>query len=172
MENSTDKSKNSKSKTMLFNISEIRQKVGDYRLLTSAELRMLIKKTAIPSEQRVELYRGLGSSARYLASRFVSNKLKDKWLSFDVTDTLRSWLETGGEQRWCIYLSPSSMLMICTFTCKGAEHTSCMFLSHQGMNRVSSCVCSVDAARMNPVVKPASVLKSLGSKMAGETTRC
>ncbi|XP_018521020.1 transforming growth factor, beta 1a [Lates calcarifer] len=84
---------------MPFNISEIRQSVGDYRLLTSAELRMLIKRTSIPSEQRVELYRGLGASARYLASRFITNELKDKWLSFDVTETLQNWLRgTEDEQ--------------------------------------------------------------------------
>lgn len=82
---------------MPFNISEIRQSVGDYRLLTSAELRMLIKRTSIPSEQRVELYRGLGASARYLASRFITNELKDKWLSFDVTETLQNWLRGTGE---------------------------------------------------------------------------
>lgn len=91
--NGTGTIKNLKNATMLFNISEMRQKVGDYRLLTSAELRMLIRKTTIPSEQRVELYRGLGTSARYLDSRFVTNKLKDKWLSFDVTETLQSWLK-------------------------------------------------------------------------------
>lgn len=82
---------------MLFNISEMRQKVGDYRLLTSAELRMLIKKTVIAQQQRVELYRGLGPEPDYLASRFVTNKLKDKWLSFDVTETLQSWLKGTGE---------------------------------------------------------------------------
>ena len=84
---------------MYFNISEIRQSVGDYRLLTSAELRMLIKKTMIAEEQRVELYRGLGTSARYLASRFITNEWNDKWLSFDVTETLQGWLKgTGGFQ--------------------------------------------------------------------------
>lgn len=90
---------NSKNIPMHFNISEIRQSVGDYRLLTRAELRMLIQKTTIPNEQRVELYRGLGTSARYLASRFITNKSKDKWLSFDVTETLQSWLKgTEDEQ--------------------------------------------------------------------------
>lgn len=82
---------------MFFNISVIRESVGDYRLLTSAELRMLIKKTTIPSEQRVELYQGLGTSARYLASRFITNQWKDKWLSFDVTETLQEWLKGTGE---------------------------------------------------------------------------
>ncbi|KAG7479329.1 transforming growth factor beta-1-like [Solea senegalensis] len=93
--------KNSKSIPMFFNIAKIRQSVGDYRLLTSAEMRMLITKTNIPakSEQRVELYRGLGTSAHYLASRFINNDLKDKWLSFDVTETLQTWLKgTEDEQ--------------------------------------------------------------------------
>lgn len=90
--NDTDTTKNSKNIPMYFNISEIRRSVGDYRLLTSAELRMLIKQTTIAKEQRVELYQGLGSSARYLASRFITNLMRDKWLSFDVTESLQDWL--------------------------------------------------------------------------------
>ncbi|XP_040902077.1 transforming growth factor, beta 1a [Toxotes jaculatrix] len=91
--------KKSKNVTMSFNISEIRQSVGDYRLLTTAELRMLVKNPGIPSEERVELYRGVGMSARYLASRFLTNHFKDKWLSFDVTETLQNWLKgTEDEQ--------------------------------------------------------------------------
>lgn len=82
---------------MPFNISEIRQTIGAYHQLTSAELRMLIKKTRILNEQRVELYQGLGPSARYLASRFVSNNWKDKWLSFDVTEPLQQWLQGNGK---------------------------------------------------------------------------
>lgn len=82
-----------KTKTMYFNISEIRDSVGDYRLLTSAELRLLIKKPTILTEQRVELYGGLNASARYLASRFITNLWRDKWLSFDVTETLQNWLK-------------------------------------------------------------------------------
>lgn len=97
--NGTGINKNSKNIPMLFNISEIRQSVGDYSLLTNAELRMLIKQTNIADEQRVELYKGLGSSARYIASRFVTNKLNNKWLSFDVTETLQEWLKgTEDEQ--------------------------------------------------------------------------
>ncbi|XP_035479561.1 transforming growth factor, beta 1a [Scophthalmus maximus] len=96
--NNTD-DKNTKTIPMPFNVSEIRQSVGDFRLLTSAELRMLIKKTSIASEQRVELYQGLGTSARYLASRFITNQWKDKSLSFDVTETLQDWLKgTEDEQ--------------------------------------------------------------------------
>ncbi|XP_068569511.1 transforming growth factor, beta 1a [Cebidichthys violaceus] len=91
--NDTGSTKASKSTPMFFNISEIRKSVGDYRLLTSAELRMLIKHTTIATEQRVELYQGLGTSPRYLASRFVTNDWRDKWLSFDVTETLQNWLK-------------------------------------------------------------------------------
>nr|QAA78534.1 transforming growth factor beta 1 [Siganus canaliculatus] len=97
MSNNTMNSK--KSVPLFFDVSEMRSSVGDYRLLTSAELRMLIKKTTIPIEQRVELYQVTGTSARYLASRFITNKWKDKWLSFDVTETLRDWLQgTDDEQ--------------------------------------------------------------------------
>ncbi|KAF7651946.1 hypothetical protein LDENG_00103510 [Lucifuga dentata] len=84
---------------MLFDITKLRESVGDYRLLTSAELRMLIKNPTIFSEQRVELYQGLGTSARYLASRFITNRWKDKWLSFDVTETLQEWLKGSEEEQ-------------------------------------------------------------------------
>ncbi|XP_070827214.1 transforming growth factor, beta 1a [Chaetodon trifascialis] len=94
--NNTD---DSKSISMFFNISEIRESVGDYRLLTSAELRMLIKQTTILSEQRVELYQILGTSARYLASRFITNQWKDKWLSFDVTEALQNWLKGADDEQ-------------------------------------------------------------------------
>lgn len=80
-----------------FNISEIRESVGEYHQLTSAELRIHIKETVIPDDQRVELYYGLGSSAQYLTTRFINNSMKDKWISFDVTEPLRKWLETSGK---------------------------------------------------------------------------
>ncbi|KAL3991454.1 hypothetical protein ACER0C_011079 [Sarotherodon galilaeus] len=79
--------------SMSFNISEIRSNVGDEPLLTRAELRMLIKEPMILTEERVELYHSQGTSTHYLASRFVTNTLKDKWLSFDVTEPLRTWLK-------------------------------------------------------------------------------
>ncbi|XP_068173587.1 transforming growth factor, beta 1a isoform X2 [Antennarius striatus] len=90
---------NPKSIPMFFNISDIRSSVGDYSLLTSAELRMLIKQTSILSEQRVELYWGLGTSARYLTSRFITNHSKNKWLSFDVTKTLQNWLKGDDDEQ-------------------------------------------------------------------------
>lgn len=85
--------KNVKNISMYFNITDIRMSVGGYRMLTTAELRMLIKQTNIQNKQRVELYEGVGTSPNYLTSRFISNKMRDKWLSFDVTETLRRWLQ-------------------------------------------------------------------------------
>lgn len=82
---------------MSFDISEMRQSVGADHLLTSAELRMLIKQPNILDEQRVELYYSLQSSAQYLDTRFISNKMKNKWLSFDVTEPLKNWLSGNGE---------------------------------------------------------------------------
>ncbi|XP_029923354.1 transforming growth factor, beta 1a [Myripristis murdjan] len=84
---------------MAFDIANIRQSVGSYHLLTSAELRMRIKKPTMMSEQRVELYEGLGPEARYLASRFITNKWNDKWLSFDVTETLQKWLQQTEDEQ-------------------------------------------------------------------------
>ncbi|XP_029373310.1 transforming growth factor, beta 1a [Echeneis naucrates] len=97
--NTTESIRKVPTVTMLFNISEIRQRVGDYRLLTSAELRLGIKKPMIPNEQRVELYWGLGTSARYFATRFITNKWKDKWLSFDVTENLQNWLQGSEDEQ-------------------------------------------------------------------------
>ncbi|KAM8769304.1 transforming growth factor, beta 1a [Acanthopagrus schlegelii] len=97
--NVTNLQKTLKNISMSFNISDVRRSIGDYRLLTTAELRILIKSTTILDEQRVELYQGLGASARYLASRFITNKWKDKWLSFDVTETLQKWLEGNDDEQ-------------------------------------------------------------------------
>ncbi|XP_041733839.1 transforming growth factor beta-1 proprotein [Coregonus clupeaformis] len=93
--------KNVTKHQMLFNLNEMRSSVGDYHLLSSAELRLLIKTTNIPAgrEQRLELYRGLDNSRRYLGSRFVTNKLSDRWLSFDVTATLKEWLMGTEEEQ-------------------------------------------------------------------------
>ncbi|KAM4628209.1 transforming growth factor, beta 1a isoform 2-T2 [Polymixia lowei] len=114
------------SHPMTFNVTEMRRSVGNYHLLTSAELRLLIKNPKILAEQRVELYEGLGSSARYLASRFISNQWKDKWLSFDVTDTLQNWLKgTDEEQGFVLKLfcecSQSAVENIFNFAISGIE---------------------------------------------------
>ncbi|RVE65278.1 hypothetical protein OJAV_G00133740 [Oryzias javanicus] len=91
--NITNKTSTAKHKTMTFNISEIRESVGDASLLTRAELRMLIKNPRIPDEERVELYYSSGTALRYHTSQFITNALKNKWLSFDVTEPLRAWLK-------------------------------------------------------------------------------
>ncbi|KAK5601142.1 hypothetical protein CRENBAI_003530 [Crenichthys baileyi] len=99
--NMTSKNSTERTRTMFFNIADIRNSVGDFRLLTSAELRMLINTASINNEQRVELYYSSGASFRYHASRFMTNSLKDKWLSFDVTEPLQQWLkDKEDEQRF------------------------------------------------------------------------
>ncbi|XP_077468344.1 transforming growth factor, beta 1a [Stigmatopora argus] len=124
--NYSETTKNSKNISLSFNMSEIRGNVGESRLLTTAELRMLIKNPSIPSEQRVELYRGVGPSARYLGSRFVTNQLKDKWLSFDVTETLQDWIqgnedEQGFELRLFCECSQRSADATFSFSISGIE---------------------------------------------------
>ncbi|KAJ8368711.1 hypothetical protein SKAU_G00087390 [Synaphobranchus kaupii] len=95
------KSDNDSRDQMLFDVSEIRASVGSDQLVTRAELRLLIKNPHIPpdKEQRLELYKGVGDNARYLSSHFVSNALKDFWLSFDVTQTLNDWLKGSEDQQ-------------------------------------------------------------------------
>ncbi|KAJ7990121.1 hypothetical protein DPEC_G00297030 [Dallia pectoralis] len=92
--------KNTTGYQMMFDLNEMRSSIGDYRLLSTAELRLHIKKSSIPqgSEQRLELYRGFGSTRRYLGSRFITNELTNRWLSFDVTPTLKEWLK-GNEEK-------------------------------------------------------------------------
>lgn len=102
---------------MYFNITKIRESVGDYRLLTSAELRMLISHTTIADKQRVELYQGLGKSASYLFSRFITNQWKHKWLSFDVTETLQEWIRKNCEKKQVLWFY-DDLCMIFTFTNK------------------------------------------------------
>ncbi|XP_036393116.1 transforming growth factor beta-1 proprotein-like [Megalops cyprinoides] len=93
---------NSTKEQMLFNVSEIAASVGSPDQVSRAELRLLIKTTNIPPEkdQRLELYEGLGDSARYLGSHYISKALIDHWLSFDVIKTLKKWIEKGETLQW------------------------------------------------------------------------
>ncbi|XP_028818472.1 transforming growth factor, beta 1a [Denticeps clupeoides] len=84
---------------MMFNVSEMRRRIVSSSLLSNAALRLLIKKTTIPKEQRLELYHGLGEQARYLGTQFITNALKDHWLSFDITETMKDWLKGNEEEQ-------------------------------------------------------------------------
>ncbi|XP_029963723.1 transforming growth factor, beta 1a [Salarias fasciatus] len=97
--NNSEPTKNAKIIPMFFNMSEIRASVGDHRLLTSAELRMLIKTPTINKKERVELYYLDQSTAMYLESRFLSNEYKDKWLTFDVAKPVRLWLQGNDDEQ-------------------------------------------------------------------------
>lgn len=102
----TSPGQNSTKYQILFNLTEMRSSLGT-DLLSWAELRLQIKKPVMPNgtEQRLELYRGMGKQARYIGSRFVSRDMADRWLSFDVTQTLREWLQGTGKSQSS---SPSS----------------------------------------------------------------
>ena len=84
----------------------MRANVGDSDLLSRAELRLFIRKPNIEKEQRLELYQGLGPDARYIGSRFVYSSSAERWLSFDVTQTLKDWLQGSGE--WVVPTPGSS----------------------------------------------------------------
>ncbi|XP_051521650.1 transforming growth factor beta-1 proprotein-like isoform X1 [Myxocyprinus asiaticus] len=83
---------------LLFNVSEMRQSIPDYRLLSQAELRLRIKNPTMGQEQRLELYHGVGDQARYLGTRFVSKDWADRWLSFDVKQTVTEWLQSSEDE--------------------------------------------------------------------------
>ncbi|KAM9450252.1 transforming growth factor beta-1 proprotein isoform 2-T2 [Clarias gariepinus] len=87
---------------MLFSVTEMKNILGLDRMVSQAELRLLIRNPSIPlaSEQRLELYQGVGDEARYLNSHTITNKFKDKWISFDVTQTVKNWLlSSEGEKK-------------------------------------------------------------------------
>ncbi|XP_055799369.1 transforming growth factor beta-1 proprotein-like isoform X1 [Salvelinus fontinalis] len=98
---SMKQSENTGKYQMLFNMSEMRSVLGTDRLLSQAELRLLIKNRGMLDgiEQRLELYRGIGDKARYMKSHFVSKEWANRWISFDVTQTLREWLQGAGEEQ-------------------------------------------------------------------------
>ncbi|KAL1252646.1 hypothetical protein QQF64_017339 [Cirrhinus molitorella] len=83
---------------MTFNVSEMKQSIPDHRLLSQAELRLRLRIQSMDQEQRLELYRGTGDQARYLGTRFVSKELANRWLSFDVKQTLTEWLQGSEEE--------------------------------------------------------------------------
>lgn len=84
---------------MLFNVTAMKGVLGSDRMISQAELRLLIRDPKIPSgnEQRLELYHGAGDKARYLNSHFITNELNGKWISFDVTQIVKNWLQNPGE---------------------------------------------------------------------------
>ncbi|XP_026860129.1 transforming growth factor beta-1 proprotein isoform X2 [Electrophorus electricus] len=90
----TQKNHTDSNPVMLFNITEMNNILGKNHI-SQAELRLLIRETTIApgTDQRLELYQGAGDNARYLNSHFITNELNGKWISFDVTHTLKDWLQ-------------------------------------------------------------------------------
>lgn len=86
----------------------MKQSIQDYRQLSQAKLRLCVKDPTIQpgSPQRLEIYKGLGSAAKYLGFYDISNDLVNKWISIDITATLKEWLQSSGK-----LLSISSILL-------------------------------------------------------------
>ncbi|XP_072517370.1 transforming growth factor beta-1 proprotein [Salminus brasiliensis] len=86
---------------MVFNIKKVQDVLGQDQMVSQAELRLHIVETTMPpdTEQRLELYQGAGDKARYLNSHFITSDSKGKWLSFDVTHTLKDWLQKPEKER-------------------------------------------------------------------------
>ncbi|XP_023656323.1 transforming growth factor beta-1 proprotein-like [Paramormyrops kingsleyae] len=86
---------------MVFNMSAIRASVGSQQLVSLAELRLLIKKPTMSADkkQRLELYEGLTNDTHYINHHFISNTMNDRWITFDVTKTLTSWLLRPEEEQ-------------------------------------------------------------------------
>lgn len=87
-------------KHLVFNITDIKHKLGANHVLYQAEFRLRIKEPKMgDSEQRLELYQVTGNKSRYLNSRFISLQTAGKWVSFDVTSTLKDWLQMSDEKQ-------------------------------------------------------------------------
>ncbi|XP_066559837.1 transforming growth factor beta-1 proprotein [Amia ocellicauda] len=92
-------------KVMLFNMSALRETLGGGgeggRGVTRAELRLFIKRNSLQEgkSQRLELYKVSGNDSQYLNSRFVYKDSADRWLSFDVTQTVKDWLPGNEEEQ-------------------------------------------------------------------------
>ncbi|KAB5548960.1 hypothetical protein PHYPO_G00061680 [Pangasianodon hypophthalmus] len=86
---------------MLFNVTAMKDVLGLDRMVSQAELRLLIREAKIApgSVQRLELYHGAGDKAQYLNSRLITNELSSKWISFDVTQTVKTWLQNPEEEK-------------------------------------------------------------------------
>ncbi|XP_039624172.1 transforming growth factor beta-1 proprotein-like isoform X1 [Polypterus senegalus] len=80
-----------------FNVTEMKTVISNVNLLYRAELRVLVKTTTAPGdEQQVELYMSLGANkSKYLETRFVSSKDSDKWMYFNVTESIQTWLKSN-----------------------------------------------------------------------------
>ncbi|XP_047661477.1 transforming growth factor beta-1 proprotein isoform X2 [Tachysurus fulvidraco] len=86
---------------MLFNVTEMRDVLGLERMVSQAELRLLIRdpRFAPGNEERLELYEGAGDKAHYLNSHLITNNLNGKWISFDVTPTVKNWLKNSEAEK-------------------------------------------------------------------------
>ncbi|XP_028652923.1 transforming growth factor beta-1 proprotein-like [Erpetoichthys calabaricus] len=82
---------------IVFNVTEMKTVISNVNLLYRAELRVLVKTTIAPGdEQQVELYMSLGANkSKYLETRFVSSKDSDKWMYFNVTESIQTWLRSN-----------------------------------------------------------------------------
>ncbi|KAJ7996701.1 hypothetical protein DPEC_G00239750 [Dallia pectoralis] len=91
-------SENSSKNQMLFNMSEMRSILGTGPEISQAEIRMLIRTKNLPEgkEQRLELYRIIGDKTRYVKSQFISKEWDNRWVSFDVTETVKDWFRVTG----------------------------------------------------------------------------
>ncbi|KAI7796187.1 Transforming growth factor beta-1, partial [Triplophysa rosa] len=92
---------NNVAKYVWFNITEMNHTLGSERIIHQAELRMLVKQVNLApgSEQRLELHQVIGNKTRYLDSRFITKELEKKRLSFDVTQTLKNWLQKSEKRQ-------------------------------------------------------------------------
>ncbi|XP_056587899.1 transforming growth factor beta-1 proprotein [Triplophysa dalaica] len=99
MEKKTEES--SVTNYLWFSITDMNQILGSVRIIHQAELSMLVKQVNLApgSEQRLELHQVVGNKTRYLDSRFITKELEKKRLSFDVTQTVKDWLEKSEKRQ-------------------------------------------------------------------------
>lgn len=88
---------------LFFNVSKMREGNVTALRLSKAELNFRIMKPNIDpeTEERVELYGSQGGRIRFLGYKVIENHMNEHWISYDVTEALKSWLQGQWKEGLC-----------------------------------------------------------------------
>ncbi|KAB5535561.1 hypothetical protein PHYPO_G00119090 [Pangasianodon hypophthalmus] len=84
-------------KQLFFDVTKMKLSIQNYWMLSQAKLRLRVKDPTMQSglPQRLEIYKVQGNASEYLGFYDISNDLQNKWISIDVTATLKEWLQSS-----------------------------------------------------------------------------
>ncbi|MCI4390645.1 hypothetical protein PGIGA_G00124980 [Pangasianodon gigas] len=84
-------------KQLFFDVTKMKLSIQNYWMLSQAKLRLRVKDPTMQSglPQRLEIYKVQGNASEYLGFYDISNEMQNKWISIDVTATLKEWLQSS-----------------------------------------------------------------------------